>query len=339
MIRVILASVLTMGWCIALSTPELPPDPDAPPDVMPASCAPTSPDPHGYDRKLYALAGQGALTAADRAAIAKDDLATLRYLIRAVRRRGRQPPLPLAFRSRPLLHALNALTPLPNRKRLSKAHLTSLYSHYGPQAAIAVALARRNTRADPVLAELLRIDGASLPGLAHMQHCAQLKGKRSLKAQCGQPLARHEVPLLGRNGAALMWPAWGDRRLPGCESDAALAKRLMKRLPEWRKDPAQYADPVWRACYAGLAQHLAPRGDDRVDREFLETVYPDGPRYLHRLADVRAHGQWTWSRWTFENALLALSPSNASYSRMVCSCLSLQPYQVDAHPPLGPSLL
>ena len=333
MLRPIIVSILTMAWCIGRYAPEELPDPDAPPDVMPATCAVTSPDPIGHSPTLYALAGQTKLTRADRTAIAQDDLAALRYLIRAVRQRGRQRSLPLALRSRPLLHALNTLAPLRNRKRLSKARLTALYTQFGPDAALAVALARRHTRPDPVLAALLKRDADSVPGLAHMQHCAELKRAPTLKGQCGQPLARYPVPFVGEVGSSMRWPVWGDKRLPGCEFDAALAERLMTRMPAWRKNPTESADPDWRACYAGLAQHLAQRGDARVDSDFIEWAHPDQPRNWRSPAEVRQQAERSWSRWTFEHALLALSPRTATPPSAVCGCQSIDPYRVDAPTP------
>lgn len=311
MIRLTIAAVLAMGWCIAhLAPEEQAPDPDAPPDVMPASCVPPTADPGGYDPVLYAGAGRVILTHTVRAAIAQDDLAALRYLISAVRRAGVQPGLPLASRSRPLLHALNALTARPDRGRLSAAYLTTLYTQYGPDAALAVALARRHTQPDPVLAALLDRDGASVLGLMHISHCAQLAAMPDLKAQCGHPLARREVRVIGQQ-ETLTWPSEWDERLPGCESDPQLAERLLERQPAWQASAAS-EDPVWLACYAGLAEHLEQRG---------------------------AAGGCKWHYWTFEHALLALSPSVGARSQVAaCSCLGLSVYHVDAHPRLEPPL-
>lgn len=339
MIRPVIVSILMMAWCIGRWAPEEVPDPDAPPDVMPASCVPATADPGGFDAVLYAGAGLASPTDTMRAGIAQDDLAALRYLIRAVRRPGVQPGLPLATRSRPLLHALNALTMQADRGQLPAAYLTALHTHYGTDAVLAVALARRETQPDPAFAALLERDGASFPALAHVQHCAALARAPTLKAQCGQPLVQRAVSMRGRTGQPLMWPASGPR-LPGCESDVALAERLLERLPAWQAS-AEYADPDWRACYAGLVQHLAQRGDDRVDDTLLAAVHP-GRRV--RLVDVRWQAEWTWSQWTFEHALLALSPSRqlepprSGRVMSSCYCPGWAPLLVDAHPALVPRL-
>lgn len=174
MVRAIVVMVCMAGWCVWLHAPEMvAPDPDAPPVWMPASvdCR-RLPSPL-YQQPLYHLAGQKRLSAAERSQITADELASLRYLILAGRRDGRQHPLPLAARSRPLLHVLNELVQHAERHRLPEVDTLNLYAHYGVDAATALALVTGRARVEPILADVMRRDGVSARSMTAVELCGE----------------------------------------------------------------------------------------------------------------------------------------------------------------------
>jgi hypothetical protein len=319
MLRSIAVGLLMIVWCVGLQPPLDEPDPEMPPVRSPASCAmATWPIPGSFDRQLYGIAGNAQLSAQDRAAIAKDDLAALRYLIRAARREGAQPALILPSRSRPLLHVLNGLMGFDDRSTLPAGYLKSLYDGYGSQAVLAIALATEASQPHPVLANLLAANDDVRPALNHLQTCADLT-KLPLEQQCRGPVAQTIRPRL--SNYVLSWPA-DPQRLPGCETDRALADRLVAKQSKLREEM-----PDWADCEARLATYFAQRGDGPAD------IRP-------RTGNLWLRG--AWGAWTFEHAILALSPSveveapRPPGQVVTCQCPLFQPVLIDAFPDMGP---
>lgn len=318
--RLLIVLVLTVIWCLR-TTPQTMPDPELPPVRTPASCAmATWPTPGSFDKRLYAIAGQDELSAQDRAAVAKDDLAALRYLIRAARREGAQPALVLPSRSRPLLHVLNGLMGFDDRSTLRAGYLKSLYDGYGSQTVLAVALASGASQPHPALAGMLAANDDVRPALNHLQHCADL-AKLPLERQCRGPIAQTIRPRLSHY--TLQWPS-DSNRMPGCETDDTLAEQLISRRLQLRKKM-----PDWEGCQARLAAYFAQRGDTR---------------WALRTKTASHQPYEAWSRWTFEHAILALSPTVQVETppqpgpASACQCPVFEPVLIDAFLHMGPAL-
>lgn len=343
MLRTSAVFLLTIAWCISLQSPTMGPPFTEPAPRMPASVAcPDSWEPHGFDPALYQLATRARLTeltTADRAAIATDELAALRYLIQTARQPGRHNPLPLPGRSRSLLHVLNVLATVDRAADLPDGYLLSLYDGYGPDTALAMALALKQPQPPPILAQRAETDGAHMPALAHLQTCATLQSAPDLLSQCGQPVPRRRIPFMGHGYQERYWPPQ-TQRLPGCETDPELAERLLTRFKA-ALTAGRAIKPDWQQCFAGLSTYLTQRGDPRLSAQMLEAIgsSPHGAD----SPDGQAQQQWLSS--TFEFALLALSPLTngppprpTSVPHHVCHCptfqaVTLSPFRTYGPPP------
>lgn len=286
------------------------------PSSVPCDRIPEAPHP----RALYRLATRTDLGRSERARIAEDELAALRYLIHAGRSTGDRSPLDLPRRSQALLHALNDLLTRPDRHRLPALDLLNLYVHYGSDAVTAEALINRRTTPHPVLASALRRDGAEALGMTPIRRCASRPN--TLPAACA-PLAvqrQWSTTLLGRG-------------LPPCEDAADQAERVYASFEEWSRNDAMRAGPdrdAWQACFHRLGARFAGRGDPRFGALPI-------PRYWQRDR-FRASQTRFWFLDTFEWALLDNTPHEQIPHRppngraFTCFCQRWRPVKIEPAP-------